>query len=42
MSVKNKAIWKHNDRYDSFCNFYGTQYPFAFEFIVNNGQTNEI
>lgn len=42
MSVKNKAIWKHNDKYDSFCNYYGTQYPFAFEFVVNNGQQNEI
>lgn len=42
MSVKDKTIWKHNDRTDSFCNFYGIDYPFEVEFVVNNGQTVQI
>lgn len=38
MSVKNKKIWKHNLRSDSFCNFYGVDYPFEIEFISSTGQ----
>lgn len=41
-TVKKKAIWKHNDNYTSFCNFYGKDYPFEVEYLVNNGQTNEV
>ena len=26
MTVKDKAIWKHNQRCDSYCNFYGIDY----------------
>lgn len=39
MSVKDKKIWKHNNRCDSFCNFYGKDYPFEVEQIVNTGQS---
>ena len=42
LSVRNKAIWKHNVSNNSFCNFYGKQYPFSFELLINNGQNNEI
>ena len=38
MSVTNKTIWKHNLRCDSFCNFYGVDYPFEVEFISSTGQ----
>ena len=38
MSVKDKKIWKHNNRCDSFCNFYGKDYPFEVEQIINTGQ----
>jgi hypothetical protein len=41
-TIKNNAIWKHNDRYDSFCNFYNIDYPFEIEYVVNNGQNVEI
>lgn len=34
MSVKDKTIWKHNQRCDSFCNFYNIDYPFEIEPIV--------
>lgn len=42
LSVKDKSIWKHNERTDSYCNFYGIDYPFEIEFVVNNGQTVEV
>lgn len=38
MTVKNNSIWKHNDRCDSYCNFYGIDYPFEIEPVSNNGQ----
>lgn len=39
MTVLYNGIWKHNMLCDSFCNFYGVDYPFEIEFIVNTGQT---
>lgn len=42
MTVKDLAIWKHNERCDSFCNFYGIDYPFEVEYLVSNGQNVEI
>lgn len=36
MSVKGTGIWKHNEATDSFCNFYGVDYPFEIEYIINN------
>jgi hypothetical protein len=41
-TTKGTGIWKHNDRHDSFCNFYGVDYPFEIEYLVNNGQNVEI
>lgn len=40
-SVKDKTIWKHNERFDSFCNFYGTDFPFMLEILSSSGQTIE-
>lgn len=34
----NSNIWKHNQRWDLFCNFYGKQHPFEVEYIYNTGQ----
>lgn len=33
-----KGIWIHNVRCDLYCNYYGTNYPFEVEFMVNTGQ----
>lgn len=38
MSIKDKQVWKHNERCDSFCNFYGTDYPFEIEYVASTGQ----
>ena len=38
MTVKDKGIWIHNRNCQSFCNFYGTDYPFEIEQIINTGQ----
>lgn len=38
MTVKDKGIWIHNRNCQSFCNFYGVDYPFEIEQIVNTGQ----
>lgn len=34
MTVKNGGIWKHNDRCDLFCNYYGIDFPFEVEYPV--------
>ena len=41
-TTKGSGIWKHNDNYKSFCNFYGENYPFEFEYLINNGNNVEI
>jgi hypothetical protein len=33
-TIKNNEIWKHNDRWDSFCNYYGTNYPWEIEYPI--------
>jgi hypothetical protein len=33
-----KGIWIHNTRCDLYANYYGKNYPFEVEFIVNSGQ----
>ncbi len=38
MSVLNDTVWKHNIRCDSYCNFYGVDYPFEIEFVSATGQ----
>lgn len=42
LTVKDNIIWKHNEAFDSFCNFYGTDHPFEIEFVSNSGQQVEI
>lgn len=39
MTVQGNTIWKHNIRCDSYCNFYGKDYPFEIEYIASTGQT---
>ena len=34
-TIKDKSFWKHNDVCNSFCNFYGTEYPFEVEVPIN-------
>lgn len=36
-TIKDTGIWAHNQRCDSYCNFYGIDYPFEVEYLVNNG-----
>ena len=38
LTIKEDGIWKHNDRCDSYCNFYGTDYPFEVEYAVTTPQ----
>lgn len=33
------SLWRHNDRYDSYCNFYGVNYPWEVEFASITGAT---
>ena len=35
ITIDSKSFWKHNVRCDSYCNFYGINYPFEIETIVN-------
>lgn len=39
ITIKNNTFWRHNDRTDSFCNYYNTDYPFQVEYVVDTGQT---
>ena len=38
LSILDDGIWLHNDRCDSYCNFYGVDYPFEVEYAVNTIQ----
>ena len=38
ISVNNDKAWMHNIRCDSYCNFYGKDYPFDIEFVSSTGQ----
>jgi hypothetical protein len=38
LTIKEDGIWKHNDRCDSYCNFYGEDYPFEVEYAVTTPQ----
>ena len=38
VASKVDSIWKHNIRCDSYCNFYGVDYPFEIEFISATSQ----
>lgn len=38
ISVKNNGqLWKHNERCDLFCNYYGVDYPFEVEYVSATG-----
>ena len=39
ISINNNTFWRHNDRTDSYCNYYGLDYPFQVEYVVDTGQT---
>ena len=39
ISINNNTFWRHNDRTDSYCNYYGVNYPFQVEYVVDSGQT---
>ena len=41
MSVKGKGVWKHNENYESYCNYYGKTYPWTIGFVSNSGQQVE-
>jgi len=36
LTVKDDGIWRHNSRCDSYCNFYGVDYPWEIEFQLDN------
>lgn len=38
MSVLDNGIWTHNKRCDSYCNYYGIDYPFEVEYLLTTGQ----
>ena len=40
-TIKDKTVWKHNESYDSFCNFYNIDYPFEIEPLSTSGQQIE-
>jgi hypothetical protein len=39
MTIKDGGIWMHNDTCQSYCNYYGIDYPFEVELLSNSGQT---
>jgi hypothetical protein len=39
MTVANKGIWKHNNRSNSYCNYYGIDFPFEVELTTPTGQS---
>lgn len=40
VNTKDKCtLWKHNERCDKFCSYYGTQYSFDVESVFSTGQT---
>lgn len=39
LTVLDNSLWIHNIRCDSYCNYYGIDYPFEVEYMVNTVQT---
>lgn len=35
-TIKGNGIWTHNTNFQSYCNYYGIQYPFEIGYIINN------
>lgn len=34
-TINKNSLWKHNERWDSYCNFYGVNYPWEIEIPVS-------
>ena len=42
-TMKNRGIWRHNDTWSSYCNYYGVNYPWEVEFpVVTPNAVNSI
>ncbi len=39
LTILDNSLWIHNVRCDSYCNYYGVNYPFEVEYMVNTVQT---
>lgn len=39
ISIDDKTLWVHNTRTDLYCNYYGKDYPFEIEYLVDTAQT---
>lgn len=42
MTIKGNSVWKHGERFDSFCNFYGIDQPFSIGYLSSSGKNVEI
>jgi hypothetical protein len=42
LTIKDNKVYKHNESFESFCNFYEKDYPLEIEFLSNSGQQIEI
>lgn len=42
ITIKDNKLWKHNERTDLYCNYYGKDYPYELEFGVSTGSTVHI
>lgn len=38
ISTKGNTMWRHNDTSSSYCNYYGVDYPFQVEYVLETGQ----
>ena len=39
LTIDTDSLWIHNERCDLYCNYYGVDYPFELEYMVNTAQT---
>jgi hypothetical protein len=39
ITTKGGTMWRHNFTTNSYCNFYGQNYPFQVEYVMDTGQT---
>jgi hypothetical protein len=39
LTIKGNGLWRHNDVCNSYCNYYGLDYPFEIEYPMITGQT---
>jgi hypothetical protein len=38
ITTDGNRLWRHNDTSQSYCNFYGLNYPFQVEYVLDSGQ----